>query len=79
MKIKKWVTCEKEVDVVIGVDDIAAAITEGPDGLRGTLRAFNNIITFFTAIPDDILSQFNNAQREIITENLMGLLARIKE
>lgn len=78
MKVTQWVTVETEVDVHIGVDDIAAAITDDADSFHGVLRAFNNIIMFGKALPDEMLVKLTDKQRELIVEHLDAFTARIR-
>ncbi len=78
MKVRQWVTVETEVDVHVGVEDIAAAIGDDPDAYPAILSAFSNIITFCKAIPDDIMSKVTEPQRKVILEHLDVLALRLR-
>jgi hypothetical protein len=52
MKVNKWVTVEKEIEVEIEQDDIVAAIHEngGVDGVQGIYRVLSALFVIMDAI-----------------------------
>ena len=77
MKVTKYINVETEVDVDISLDDIVDAIAEGADAHRSVLTAFNNIFNFWNAIPDEIVAQITESQREIILDRMDAMAARL--
>ncbi len=77
MKIKQFVTFETEVDVHVGVDDIAAAIVDEYDSDSGILRTFSNFLTFSAALTDENIGKISGISRSVILENLDKLAKRL--
>ena len=86
MRVEKFITIsdcfrshEFEVAVDVTVDDIRGAIRENPKGGESAvLGSFSDFIRFWQAVPDEIYAGLNDAQRGIITEHLVAVLAKVK-
>lgn len=68
MKITKWATFEKEMEVNICAEECASAIHEDPLRLQTCLMGLNNCATFMKAVPDTVISEMNPAQKKSIEE-----------
>ena len=68
-----------EIAIHIDADDCRAAIEENPtEGERAVLMSFSDFIGFWKAVPDEIYAGFTDKHREILSENLEKVLAKIK-
>lgn len=66
MIVEKWVTVEKEVEVEISTEDIAAAIREDPDFERTALTGLDNAYRFIREIPDAIIEGLSDDLKNCI-------------
>lgn len=66
MKIEKQIETCVDVEVHISLEDIAAAIAEDPHALSTVLYGINNAHTFLKAIPDEIIAQMSEKQKQTI-------------
>lgn len=79
MKIPKTIYLgEKEVEVSIDVEDIAAVLSELPedDSKPQLFRLLNNTAGFFRAIKDEMIAKLNDSQRETIRNFLTEQASR---
>ncbi|WP_425953050.1 hypothetical protein [Ralstonia pseudosolanacearum] len=77
MRITKHETVDVEVSVNVSIADVVGELPATAENLQETLRGLNTLITFAKSLPDGLVSQLNEKQREIITTNLADLMARL--
>ena len=70
MKITKLINVETEVDVSITTEDINAALMEDTDRLHAVMCGINNIGAYLKAIPDTVLAEMNDAQKQTVAKFL---------
>jgi hypothetical protein len=66
MKIYKWVEFEKELEVDVSLEEIVDAISEETDNVHLCIKGINNVVRFLKAIPDDIVAEMTDSQRQLI-------------
>ena len=78
MKAKVWVETEVEVDV--GVSDMIAALCDmpEPEKLVLALSGLSTCLGYLMKLPDALVAEMNDKQREIIVTTLEEQVARYK-
>jgi hypothetical protein len=81
MKVNKWVTVEKEIEVEIEQDDIVAAIHEngGVDGVQGIYRVLSALFVIMDAIKEDDINKMPQKNRETIRNYMMNQAQRFEK
>lgn len=84
MKVKKWVTCDHEVEIDISSDDIEVISGElqdnfQEDNFRRWLIQMNDIAIFLEGVPKKILREFSAKQADAIARGLRKLADRLGE
>ena len=64
MKIKKWVKFEDEIDIELTPEEISFCFAENGDPERDALYNLNQIASFLKGIPDSIIDEFLDGQKE---------------
>jgi hypothetical protein len=69
MKIKKWIDYSQEVEIDLSSEDISLILgeCEGADGVKNTFYEINSIATFLKGIPDSIITEMSDGQKEAIS------------
>ena len=71
MKITKLINVETEVEVHVTAEDIAHAIMESEtDRLHAVMCGINNVGAYLKAIPDDVILEMNQAQKQTVANFL---------
>ena len=78
MKARVWVETEVEVDV--GVSDMIAALCDmpEPEKLGLALSGISTCLGYLKKLPDTLVAEMNDKQREIIVATLEEQAARYK-
>ena len=78
MRAKVWV--ETEVEVEVGVSDMIAALCDlpEPEKLGLALSGLSSCLGYIKKLPDAIVAELNDKQREIIVSTLEAQAARYK-
>lgn len=78
MKAKVWIETEVEVDV--GVSDMIAALCDmpEPEKLGMALSGLSTCLGYLKKLPDTLVAEMNDKQREIIVATLEEQAARYK-
>ena len=78
MRAKVWV--ETEVEVEVGVSDMIAALCDLPEPkkLGQALSGLSTCLGYIKKLPDAMLAELNDKQREIIVSTLEEQAARYK-
>lgn len=80
MKIKRWVTCDHQVEINIAPEDIEVIFMSMFDNVLKTwLIQLNNVVIFLKGTPDATIKQLNSNQLGIITEALRDLANRFEQ
>jgi hypothetical protein len=77
MKVRVWV--EKEVEAELSIEEMMAEIgtIAKPEAVREVLAVLSRLHAVLRNVPDDLLREMNDKQRQIITEALQGQINRI--
>ena len=72
MKIHKLINVETEVEVNVTAEDIANAIADCDefDRVNIVLYGINNIGAYMKAIPDSVVAEMNDAQKQVVAKFL---------
>ena len=78
MKAKVWI--ETEVEVEVGVSDMIAALCDmpEPEKLGLALSGLSTCLGYLKKLPDSLVAEMNDKQREIIVATLEEQEARYK-
>jgi hypothetical protein len=66
MKIHKWVEFEKKIEVDVLLEEIVDAISEETDNVHLCMKGINNISRFLRAIPDEIIAEMTDSQKQLV-------------
>jgi hypothetical protein len=66
MKIYKWVEFEKEIEVDVSLEEIVEAIHGETDNVHLCMKGINNISRFLKAIPDEVIAEMTQPQKQLI-------------
>lgn len=71
MKIEKTVNMDIDVEVDVSLDDITWAIGREVNAVRGVLQGINNCHTFLKAIPDAVVAEMTDKQKQTIYDAML--------
>lgn len=74
MRVTTYVDIQKEIEVDIDVGDFISSIRESSDTRAEMLRGLQQVADFLKGVPDDIIAELSDAQKEIVA----GFLAEQK-
>lgn len=79
MKIEKFVEISDNLEIDIDADDIRACLRESindADTKATVLNTLNNIAQFINGIPDELLNEITDKQKQIVYEFMVNAANR---